>query len=330
METALANLQGMMLLVLLASFLLTALISVWYVGRSLRPVADLMRHAAEMTTRLEHAPDEAIWAPLAVHSNDELGRLAETFNQLFRRVDSAMRQLRQFVTDASHELRTPLTVLQGETELLISKPRTEAEYRHAVTIIDGQLNKLSHIVKGLFTLSLADAGQLRIAKDMVYLNEVLEESCALVEPLAQAKQVAIERELPTEVTLTGDEAFLRQLFVIFLDNAVKYSSPEKTIRVTLQAADGVTEVRFTDEGIGIPPEHLPHIFERFYRAAPLATGQGESGGLGLAIAQAIARAHGGSIQCRSVVGRGSVFTVRLPSFQSSPTIPAFSSEQVQG
>jgi signal transduction histidine kinase len=241
-----------------------------------------------------------------------------------------MRQLRQFVTDASHELRTPLTVLQGETELLISKPRTDAEYRHAVTIIDGQLNKLSHIVKGLFTLSLADAGQLRIAKETVYLNEVLEESCALVEPLAQAKQVAIERELPTEVTLTGDEAFLRQLFVIFLDNAVKYSSPEKTIRVSLQDADGVTEVRFTDEGIGIPPEHLPHIFERFYRAAPLATGQGESGGLGLAIAQAIARAHGGSIQCRSVVGRGSVFTVRLPSFQSSPTIPAFSSEQVQG
>ena len=312
-EAELASFRKMMFFLLPASLLLTALFSMLYVGRSLQPVAKLTRHAAEMTTRLESEESGEIWTPLPVSNpNDELGRLAETFNQLFRRIDSVVRQLRQFVTDASHELRTPLTVLQGETELLLSRPRTEAEYRSAVAVIDGELNKLSRIVKGLFTLSLAGAGQLRLASEPLYLNEVLEESCALTEPLAKAKQITIDRALHRAVAATGDEAFLRQLFVIFLDNAVKYSPPGTTVHVTLETGDTGAEVRFRDSGMGIATEHLPHIFERFYRAAPPGAGQGECGGLGLPIAQAIAQAHGGSIECRSAMGSGSTFTVRLP------------------
>src|SRR5580704_9201729 len=142
------------LLLFLASLLATALISALYVGRSLAPIT---AHAALMAKRVTHR--EGFWSPLPISSpHDELGRLAETFNHLLQSVDSAVRQLRQFVTDASHELRTPLSALPGETELMLSKPRTADEYRETLCVFDDEFKKLTRIVEGLFTLSMADAG----------------------------------------------------------------------------------------------------------------------------------------------------------------------------
>jgi signal transduction histidine kinase len=230
-------------------------------------------------------------------------------NHLLARIDAVVRQLRQFVSDASHELRTPLAVLQGETELLLSQPRTTAEYSAATRVMDSELKNLSRIVEGLFTLSMADAGQLRIAPEPLYLEEVLEESCALAAPLAHQKHIQIERDLQRDVLFRGDAGFLRQLFLIFLDNAIKYSPSQTKLRVTLQTHDDV-RIRFEDQGIGIAKQDLPHIFERFFRAAP--SGEAQSGGLGLSIAQAIVQAHQGTIECESTVGVGSVFTIRLP------------------
>jgi len=230
-------------------------------------------------------------------------------NQLLTRIDAAVRQLRQFVSDASHELRTPLAVLHGETELLLMRPRTGEEYRTAARVMDSELKKLNRIVDGLFTLSMADAGQLRIAPEPLYLEEVVEESCGLAAPLAIHKQIRIERELEHDILFSGDATFLRQLFLIFLDNAIKYSPLRSSIHVTLSKKDDV-RVSFQDEGIGIAREDLPRIFERFFRAAPSTETQ--SGGLGLAIAQAIVQAHNGSIECKSQMGAGSTFTVRFP------------------
>jgi signal transduction histidine kinase len=256
---------------------------------------------------------QGFWEPLPVTTpHDELGQLAETFNDLFRGVDSAVRQLRQFVTDASHELRTPIAVLHGETELLLSKPRTAEEYQKTLAVFDDELKKLTRMVEGLFTLSIADAGQLHVESEPLYINEVLEEACALVSSRGKRKGIAILRQLDQELPYTGDEAFLHQLFLIFLDNAIKYSPDRSTIHVTLEQFDGAIRVCFQDHGIGISAKHLPFIFERFYRAAPSAAGDSQSGGLGLAIAQAIARAHDGAIECISTVGIGSSFTVVLP------------------
>ncbi len=319
-DRALRSFRRMILWLLPLSLLLTAAISAWYVGRSLQPVGELTRQAAAMTERIRGAPADAIDLqeslklplPASKNPHDELGRLAATFNQLFARVDAALRQLRQFVSDASHELRTPLSILQGETELLLSEPRAVEEYQKALQVIDDELKKLSRIVEGLFTLALADAGQLRLTTEPVYLNEVLDETCALVAPRAQAKSIAIERELKQEVPYVGDEAFLRQLFLIFLENAIKYSPMNTRVRVNLERSDGNIRVKFQDQGVGISIEHLPHVFERFYRAAKPEAGEAQSGGLGLAIAQAIARAHGGSIECESTPGAGSTFTVSLP------------------
>jgi signal transduction histidine kinase len=293
------------------SLLLTAGISAFYVGRSLAPIAALTQHAALMAKRVTHRQE--FWEPLPVSSpHDELGRLAETFNHLFRGVDSAVRQLRQFVTDASHELRTPIAVLHGETELLLSKPRTAEEYQKTLSVFDDEFKKLARMVEGLFTLSMADAGQLHLQHEPLYLNEVLEETCALVSSRARKKNIAIVRQLDHEVPYDGDEAFLHQLFLIFLDNAIKYSPNGTEVHVTLEQRDGAIRVCFQDQGIGISADHLPFIFERFYRAVPSASGDSHSGGLGLAIAQAIARAQTGTIECRSTPGIGSSFIVVLP------------------
>src|SRR5215468_5286632 len=235
-------------------------------------------------------------------------------NQLLARIEAVVRQLRQFVTDASHELRTPLAVLQGETELLLTRPRTTTEYENATRVIDSELKKLNRMVDGLFTLSMADAGQLRIAPEPLYLEEVLEESCGLAAPLAHHKKIEIERQLQPDVLFDGDPTFLRQLFLIFIDNAIKYSPSGTKVKVTLTKQDDV-RVRFQDQGIGISKEDLPRIFERFFRTAP--SNETQSGGLGLAIAQAIVRAHRGRIECESEPGRGSVFTVCLPAAGSA-------------
>src|SRR6202047_3535694 len=302
------------------SLLLTALISTLYVGRSLAPITALTEHAALMANRVTNR--EGFWRPLPISSpHDELGRLAETFNHLLESVDRAIRQLRQFVTDASHELRTPLSVLHGETELMFSKPRTAEEYRETLCVFDDEFKKLTRIVEGLFTLSMADAGQLHLVCEPLYINEVLEEACALVNSRARGKKIRIVRDLDQETAYFGDEAFLHQLFLIFLDNAIKYSSSGTTIRVTLREDDDGVRASFADQGMGISSEHLPFIFERFYRAAPASSGEAQSGGLGLAIAQAIARAQTGSIECESTPGIGSTFTVVLPKSAANESEP---------
>ncbi len=312
------TLRGIIALILPLALGVTALISVWYVGRSLRPVEELTARATSIADQLSVSPavPRAVRTPLphlaAGDSAYELAQLSSAFNTLIARMTAALGQLTQFVSDASHELRTPLSVLRGETELLLSEPRSADEYRNALEVMDGELKKLTRIVESLFTLALADAGELRVEAEPLYLNEVLEEACALVSGRAEARGIRLERNLSREVSASGDETFLRQLFLIFLDNAIKYSGAGTTIRVGIEAGKDVARVSIEDRGIGIAPDHLPHIYERFYRAAPSADGETQSGGLGLSIARAIVNAHGGTIECSSEPGKGSRFVVTLP------------------
>lgn len=295
------------------SLLLTAILSTWYVKRSLAPITALTQHARRMTEILKSETRE-LWTALPVdRPDDELGHLADTFNQLFSQIDIALRQLRQFVTDASHELRTPLSVLRGETELVLSEQRSAPEYERTLQVIDSELKKLTRIVEGLFTISMADAGQLHVLREPVYLNEIVEEACLLASSRAQSKNIAIIRKFERDIPFEGDEAFLRQLFLVFLDNAVKYSHPDTSVRVSVEIEPSLVRVKFADSGIGISESDMSRIFERFYRATPRSNGETQSGGLGLAIAKAIVRAHGGCVDCESSLGQGSTFTVNLPS-----------------
>jgi signal transduction histidine kinase len=319
--STLENFGSVALVIFPLSLLLTAGISTFYVGKSLAPITTLTRHAALMAKRVTSR--DGFWTPLPVSSrHDELSLLAQTINQLLERVDSSVRPLRQFVTDASHELRTPLSVLHGETQLLLSKPRSAEEYRKTLCEFDEEFKKLTHIVEGLFTLSVADAGQLRLTQEPLYLDEVLEEACALIKSRAESKNISLARELKPDVPYFGDEAFLRQLFLIFLDNAIKYSSSGTSIKVRLEKDDRSIKVYFEDQGIGISTKDLPFIFERFYRAGPSNNGgPHQSGGLGLAIASAVVTVLGGSIECQSTPGSGSRFIVILPCSTAPLSVP---------
>lgn len=322
-DIVLGNFRRVLIVLIPLGLMIMGAISAWYVGRSLSPITELTKRAAHLARSLSDPRGPDLQAPrLAAVSQDELGRLATTFNELFARVVVVLRQLRQFVTDASHELRTPLSVLQGETELLLSERRDPEEYHKTLAVIHGELRHLSRIVEGLFTLSMADAGQLKVANDPLYINEVLEEACEIAIPLGRAKGIHIEQDLQQDVAAIGDESFLRDLFLVFLENAVKYSPSNSTIKVALARLNGSVSVRFEDQGFGIPSEHLPHIFERFYRAAPSDGSETRGGGLGLAIAQAIVNAHSGKIDVRTEPGRGSVFTVTLPVSSGSPASAA--------
>jgi signal transduction histidine kinase len=312
--------RALLLLLFPCSLLIMGGVAAWYVGRSLEPIAALTEQTSQMAERVKVAATRTISAraardalPLAsTGRDDELGRLTDAFNKLFACMEGGLAQLRQFVSDASHELRTPLSILQGETELLLKEQREPGEYHRALEVIDSELKKLIRIVEGLFTLAMADAGQLRLQREPLYLNEVLEEACAMVAPRARAKQISIERELDREVPYVGDEIFLRHLFLIFLDNALKYSGQESKVHVEMAPVNGAISVRFQDQGVGILAEHLPHIFERFYRVPQNDATEAHSGGLGLAIAQAIVRAQGGAIECASRPGAGSTFTISFP------------------
>lgn len=319
-QATLRRFRRLIFILLPLGLLLTALVSSWYVGRSLAPVSEFTREAARRVEPADHFQRSDLFMPIPVpETQDELASLAETFNRLFQRIGSVVEQMNQFVSDAAHELRTPLTVLQGETELLLSRPRSAEEYRKALRINDEELKKLSRIVQALFTLALADNRQLQLAREPVYLDEILEEACTLVLPEARAREIEIDRDLMSEVLYHGDEAFLRQLFLIFLDNALKFSDPRTRIRVTLEKPDSRLRIRFGDQGSGISDQDLPHIFERFYRGQNGA-GAARSGGLGLAIARALVQAMSGSIECRSEPGRGSTFTITLPADDGSGTL----------
>jgi signal transduction histidine kinase len=312
-DTVLRNFRSMLIVLLPASLLFIGAISAWYVGRSLSPISELTQQAARFAEMVSD-PLQTTTAPprITANSRDELSQLAATFNELFARVLAVVRQLRQFVSDASHELRTPLSVLQGETELLLAERRAPEEYQKNLQVIHSELRHLHRIVEGLFTLSMADAGQLRIANDEVFINEVLEEACEMAIPLARTKGIRIEQNVEQEIAFVGDETFLRDLFLIFLENAVKYSQADRTIAVSLTLGEGKIFVKFADQGSGISAVDLPHIFDRFYRGSPPHNAEARSGGLGLAIARAIVSAHGGNIDVQTELGHGSTFTVALP------------------
>lgn len=322
-DTVLISFRRLIMWILPLSLLVTASLSRWYVGRSLRPVKELTSRAARLTEIVGQIPHGEstydISMPLRVtNSQDELDRLAVTFNQLFIRIEVVMRQLRQFVTDASHELRTPLAILQGETELLLVRPRTLEEYEKTVRIMDGELKTLTRIVESLFTLSMADSGQLRLMREPIYLNEVLEQACVKIEGIADSKRISIRRDLTSDLAYFGDEAFLHELAIIFLDNAIKYSPTGTEVRVQLDRVDDKVQITFQDQGCGIASEDCPRIFERFFRGQNVGTSESRSGGLGLAIAKAIVDAQGGSIECKSTLGSSTTFVVTLPYV---PTIP---------
>lgn len=265
-----------------------------------------------------------------INPNDELGYLAATFNRLFARLEETFDQQRRFMTDASHELRTPLSVALTATQVSLTPQPGDVraeEMRDALTVIQQQLLRLRRVVEDMFMLAQAENGTYIPTITTFYLNEVIDESARAAEVLGSVRHVRVCRvEAAPEILYVGDEGLLRQLFLILLDNAVKYSPRDGNVFIQVTRAEDRVIVTIQDEGCGVPEFARDHIFERFFRVDKArsrdADGLGSGAGLGLAIAQWIASLHAGVVRLDSSTSAGSSFSVELPlSPDLSPVSP---------
>ena len=254
---------------------------------------------------------------------DELGRLAQTFNELLGRLEASLVQQRQFMADASHELRTPVATARTAAGVALQQAtRSEAEYREALAIIEQQTARLSRLVEDMFTLARADAGNYPVRRVPMYLDEVIDEVARAAQVLADRRQVTVETAGERSAALVADEDLVRRLLVNLVDNAVRHTPAHSAVRITLERADGGYRITVTDRGPGIPARVQPHIFERFYRGDTARAREQpyEGAGLGLSLARWIARAHGGDVTLATSSADGTTFLVFLPSSSIHPPV----------
>jgi len=246
-------------------------------------------------------------------TGDEIDQLAEIFNETLTRLEESFRQLRQFTSDASHELRTPLAAIRAIGEVGLERDRTNQEYREMVGSMLEEVGRLTRLVNDLLMISRGDAGSIRLNLTSIRVMDMVRDTVALLEPLAEEKDQILEISGDRDAMTHGDPIFLRQALINVVDNAIKYSPAGAITRVRVNGNSGsAVEICVTDEGPGIAAEHTPHIFDRFYRVDAGRSRDAGGFGLGLAISQWAIGAHQGSITVSSAPGRGSTFRILLP------------------
>lgn len=275
-------------------------------GRALAPVDRLTRAARSITeTRLS----ERVEAP---GSADEIQRLAETFNEMLDRLETAFGRQRQFTADASHEIRTPLAIVRNELDVALRRERTSAEYQETLSRLQTEVVRISRLVEDLLTLARADAGEARLEQEPLPIVATALEVFEQMRPLAEAKGIRATFSAPSDAVLVrGDLMRVKQLLLNLLDNAIKFTGESGEVGLTIVQKAGEVVIEVSDTGRGIEPESQPRIFERFYRQSHTAETPAGSG-LGLAICQWIVSAHDGRIEVESEPGKGSCFRVRFP------------------
>ena len=244
-------------------------------------------------------------------------------------VERSVEHMRRFMADAAHELRTPITVVRSRAEVALQRARSPEEYVQSLRDIERETERLGGIVEDLLMLARADAGERPIERRRVFLDDLTLDAAESARIIADRKAVRLEVGDFEEAAVTGDATLLRQLVLILLDNAIKFTGAGGVVRVGVRTVGSIATLTVADTGIGIPPEQLPHVFERFYRGDPSRTresadgaGSGSDGvGLGLSIAQWIAEEHAGSIRIDSAPGQGARVTVQFPAEPSAGAAP---------
>jgi len=287
------------------SLLLAAAGGAWLARAALRPIESI----TETAERITLAEDLSQRIPVTV-PHDEVGRLAATINGMLSRLEVLFKAQQRLVADVSHDLRTPLTTIQGNVDLLRRGAADDPDKRaDALRAIGDEVARMRRMVNDLLLLAQVDAG-LKLHRQPVELDTLLLDVYRQAQMMAQDK-VTVRLGAEDQALVMGDGDRLRQLLLNLVDNALKYTPAGGQVRLTLRRSEGWVQVGVADTGIGISAEDLPHIFERHYRAD---RSRGPSGGhgLGLAIVQWIAKAHGGRIEVTSELGKGSTFTLCLP------------------
>jgi heavy metal sensor kinase len=278
----------------------------WMIGRLLRPVGEIARAAEEiaggdLSRRIETRD-----------TGSELGRLASVLNNAFARLEAAFAQQGSFTADAAHELRTPVTVILIQVQGALAAGGLTADQREIFQACERAAKRMRGLIESLLQLARLDAGEEARGHEASDLAGLAAESLSAIRPLAETRGIVLEAEL-RPAPLQADVGCLAQVITNLLTNAIHHNRDGGEVRVAVRAVEGWAELVVADTGVGIAAEHLPHIFERFYRVDKARTSHLGRTGLGLAITRAIVVAHGGTIEVKSTVGVGTTFTVRLPA-----------------
>lgn len=249
------------------------------------------------------------------HDDARLQALTETLNAMIGRLDTSFSALRRFTADASHELKTPLTVMRADIERAMAVPSNRGEQFVALEEALAETTRMADLVNSLLTLARADEGRFDLHGEPVDLQALAKDVYETALLLGEPSGITVKMPPPPALYVTGDRDRLRQLFLNLITNAIKYTSRGGQVELTLERADASARFSVRDTGIGIAAADLPHVFDRFWRADRARSRVGERAGvgLGLAISQYIAHAHGGAITVQSRLGRGTTFTVTLPT-----------------
>ena len=245
-------------------------------------------------------------------SGDALEHLSVTLNQMLARLDDAYQQVSRFSADASHELRTPLTIMRGELESLVREDSIPESFRERVGSVLEETERLSRITENLFAISWLDAGGAKANHQKCDLGVLVQLTAEQMLLMAQEKSIELVITVSHRVIVYGDAARLKQVVVNLIDNAIKYTPEHGRIALDVKEADTMAVLQVKDNGVGIPDDALPYVFDRFYRADKARSRDLGGAGLGLSIVRAICNAHGGTVEVESVENKGSTFCVLLP------------------
>ncbi|HTS49350.1 MAG TPA: ATP-binding protein, partial [Bryobacteraceae bacterium] len=296
------------LLILAPFFLLLASAGgFWMSSRALAPVDRITQDAraisvTNLSTRLEIPP-----------AKDELQRLTQTLNEMLDRIEAEVKRIVQFTADASHELRAPLTLIHTAAEFSLRRERTREDLVDAMRKIVRESERTARLVDDLLLLARADSNTHELRLAPTDISSTGRDAAELAVTLARAKNIQVSADIPRDpLMVAGNEQLLEQLWLILLDNAVKYTPSGGQIRFAMQAVNSHLETTVADTGIGIAPSDLPHVYDRFWRADKVRSRDSGGAGLGLSIARWIVESHRGEIQIASEPGHGSQVTVRFP------------------
>jgi two-component system heavy metal sensor histidine kinase CusS len=274
-------------------------------GRALKPVQDVT--SAALAISIENLAGRL---PVPT-TGDEIARLTRVLNSMLARLEAAVTTLSQFAGDASHELRTPLAVIRTTAELALRRERTPEAYRTALQDVVGESERMTQLVEDLLTLARSDAGAVDMPRGAIDVREVLAEVREEMANLANAAGIRVTAALGEKpAMISANRQALHRLFMLLLDNALKYSHRGGDVILSATCGEGLISASVEDFGEGIGESDLPHIFKRFYQADRSRSVGGH--GLGLSLAHSIAQVHGAEIDVRSKLGKGTVFRVIFP------------------
>lgn len=277
--------------------------------RALRPIRQIIHSAGiissgDLSERIPDAP-----------ARDELGELTDTLNRMLSSVETSFAREKRFASDASHELRTPVAVMRAYTEVMLTEKGATDDQRASLQTMLTECERMQKIIGQLLTITRGQEGRYPFCMELINLKAVCDAVAETLADTLSEKLISLRLDIPDTLSLEADQSLLTELFLNLVENAIKYGKPHGQIDIAASVDAKQVKIDIRDNGIGIPVESLPYIFDRFYRVDSVRDRSGT--GLGLSIVQWIVQAHHGSISVESEPGKGTIFSILLPVMQSN-------------